>query len=265
MKKKYNKWVQYLTFKKNKQVAQHIPKTKKFLLAEDLWNLVEKYHTVIIKPRKGSRGKNIFKINALESDKFEIHYLNSKRKFIDKDSAYIYLQKTKSPRPYIVQRYIPLANINGHPFDIRVVVQKQKNGNGWVVTGKVAKLAGKGFFVTNNALSRGSALPVTEAIEASNIHKSYKDSKELVSELERIVLIAVKTLEKRFHWRHIYGFDMGIDSDGHIWIIEANSKPILSHFRKLPDKTMYHTIKELKIFNEVKKLKMDLSRYLGHK
>jgi|APAga8741243855_1050100.scaffolds.fasta_scaffold06669_2 glutathione synthase/RimK-type ligase-like ATP-grasp enzyme len=247
-----SKWKKYLTLKKNKEVARHLPKTIRFSLEEKLWNFVEKYHAVIIKPCLGSRGKNILKITALESDKFKIHYLNRKQEFIGKDSAYAYLQKTKAPTPYIVQRYIPLANIQGHPFDIRVIVQKQKNTNEWVVTGKVAKLAGKGFFVTNNKLSGGTALPVAEAIEASNIHKSYKNSEKLVSELERIALLATKTLEERNQGRHIYGFDMGIDSDGHIWIIEANLKPMLSHFFKLQDKTMYHTIKELREFHEGK-------------
>jgi D-alanine-D-alanine ligase-like ATP-grasp enzyme len=39
---------------------------------------------------------------------------------------------------------------------------------------------------------------------------------------------------------------MGLDQNGHIWIIEANRSPMMSHFRKIKDKTMYHRIVEYK-------------------
>lgn len=242
---KIDKWEQYLTLIKNEEIAQLLPETLGFSLQEELWNFVDRYQTVILKPRLGNQGKKIFKITELEKDKFEIHYLNSKKVFIGKDQAYAYVQKNKAPRPYIVQRYIPLANVQGRPIDIRVIVQKQKNSNDWVVTGKVAKLAGKGFFVTNNTISGGSVLPIAEAIKKSNIHILDEDIEKLVSEIERITLLTTNTLETLYQNRSIYGFDIGIDSDGHIWIIEGNLSPSFSHFYKLKDKKMFNTIKKL--------------------
>ncbi|GHH99690.1 YheC/YheD family protein [Neobacillus kokaensis] len=240
-----SKWDKYIFLKNNEEVERHLPKTINFSSQEELWDFVKEHHTVVIKPRSGNKGKSIFKITALESDEIEIHYLNRKRKFSNKDSAFAYLQKAKAPKHYIAQSYIPLANIQGYPFDIRVVVQRPINANEWVVTGKVAKLAGNGFFVTNTALSRGSLLPIAEAIKASNIHTSDENSEKLISELERITLLAVKSLEELNPGHRIYGFDIGIDSDGYIWIIEANVYPALSHFSKLQDKTMYHKIRKM--------------------
>ena len=88
-------------------------------------------------------------------------------------------------------------------------------------------------------------MPVVEAIKASNIHNPEK----LVSELERIALLAVKISDEFFQGHPIYGLDMGIDRNGHIWIIEVNLSPSLSHFFKLQDKTMYHKIKKLRKFH----------------
>lgn len=243
----WGKWQKYSTLINNKELKNHLPETIRFSTGKELWDFTGKYPSVILKPVVGSRGRKIFKVSALEAEKFEIHYLNRKKEFIGKDDAYSYFNKKKSQRrTYLVQRYIPLANIQGRPFDIRVIVQKQKNSNNWVVTGKVAKLAGQGFFVTNNQLSSGTVLPVAEAIEASNIYKAGGDGEKLVLELERIALLATKTLEPLYKGHRIYGFDMGIDSDGHIWIIEANLRPSLSHFFKLQDKTMYRTIKKMR-------------------
>jgi glutathione synthase/RimK-type ligase-like ATP-grasp enzyme len=243
----WDKWEKYSTLIKNKELEKHLPETMRFSTEKELWDFVDKYPSVILKPIIGSRGRKIFKVSAVESDKFEIHYLNYRSEFIGRYNAYAYFKKNKAPRrTYLAQRYISLANIQGRPIDIRVIVQKQKNSNNWVVTGKVAKLAGQGFFVTNNQLSSGAVLPVAEAIKASNIHKADDNDEKLVSELERIALLATKTLEPLYQGHRIYGFDMGIDSDGHIWIIEANLNPSLSHFMKLQDKTMFHTIKKMR-------------------
>ncbi|WHY77828.1 YheC/YheD family protein [Neobacillus sp. WH10] len=244
---KWDKWNKYLTLIKNKELEMHLPETMRVSTEKELWDFTDKYPSVILKPVMGSRGRKIFKVSALESDKVEIHYLNSTKEFVGKYHAYSYFKKKKAPRrTYLAQRYISLANIQGRPFDLRVIVQKKKNSNNWVVTGKVAKLAGQGFFVTNNQLSSGSVLPVVEAIKASNIHIEDGNGEKLVSELERIALLATKTLEPLYEGHRIYGFDMGIDSDGHIWIIEANLNPALSHFYKLQDKTMYHTIRKMR-------------------
>ncbi|NHM31141.1 YheC/YheD family protein [Neobacillus terrae] len=245
----WDKWEKYSTLIKNKELEKHLPETTRFSTEKELWDFVYRYPSVILKPIDGSRGRKIFKVSEVESDKFEIHYLNSREVFIGRNYAYSYFKNKKAPRrTYLAQRYISLANIQGCPFDIRVIVQKQKNSNNWIVTGKAAKLAGQGFFVTNNnnQLRSGSILPVAEAIKASNIHKVDDNGEKLVSELERIALLATKTLEPIYQGHPIYGFDMGIDSDGHIWIIEANLNPGLSYFLKLADKTMYYTIKKMR-------------------
>lgn len=39
------------------------------------------------------------------------------------------------------------------------------------------------------------------------------------------------------------GFDMGIDQEGEIWIIEANLTPNIAMFNKVEDKSAYELIK----------------------
>jgi hypothetical protein len=118
------------------------------------------------------------------------------------------------------------------------------------VTGKVAKVAGADYVVTNIRRSGGTVVTVETAIKNSSIEGISQWS--ILSEIERTALLSSRILSqsKLYSNQRIFGFDMGVDQNGHVWIIEANLKPMLSHFRKLKDQTMYRRIlkhKELQI------------------
>ncbi|TVY06548.1 hypothetical protein FPZ49_28540 [Paenibacillus cremeus] len=59
---------------------------------------------------------------------------------------------------------------------------------------------------------------------------------------ERIALIAAKRLGERFPKLMQVGFDIGIDRNRRIWIIEGNYWPDLLPFRLLKDSSMYRRI-----------------------
>jgi D-alanine-D-alanine ligase-like ATP-grasp enzyme len=67
-------------------------------------------------------------------------------------------------------------------------------------------------------------------------------------EISRVALLTAQKLSGSKYYKNqlIYGFDMGLDRNGRVWVIEANLKPMLSHFRKLADKSMYRRILEYK-------------------
>ncbi|MDI4649689.1 hypothetical protein KB449_32475 [Cohnella sp. F6_2S_P_1] len=70
-----------------------------------------------------------------------------------------WLRKEGKGRGYIVQRRLQLARIQRKPFDIRVMVQRKKgHSSNWNTTGSYAKVAARGYLVTN-VTSR--TLPVT--------------------------------------------------------------------------------------------------------
>lgn len=81
---------------------------------------------------------------------------------------------------------------------------------------------------------------VREAIPQSTIRTMSVDT--LISDMEKIVLEATEILTEQYPEHRMYGFDMGIDSDGRLWIIETNYWPMLDQFRKLGDKQMLRRI-----------------------
>lgn len=251
-----SKWKKHKLMMKNIKVQPHLPETAKFT-PEILWNYLRKYNKVVLKPVIGRRGRNILKVSRLGESQYEIHFKNKKSIYTSEKDTLAYIErfirnrKHILQRTYIVQRYIDLATYENKPFDIRVIVQKRKRSSEWHVTGMVSKVAGKGFMITNDRSGGGIILPVTSALRKANDDIA-RNRKEIMKEIERVVLIATKNLASYWKKQTIMGLDVGIDKKGHVWIIEGNLCPGIKSFYKLKDKTMYRIIKNIRRENKKK-------------
>lgn len=224
-------------------MAPHLPKTK-LLTSKALRKMMKKYGQVILKPEIGSRGSGVILVSRLENKRYEIHIDKKKKTKRGFSRMYRYIKKLIGSGKYMVQQRVQLAEIRNRPFDIRVMVQRKKSSDSWKVTGKVAKVAGKGYIVTNNERSKGTLLTVESAIQKSSL--KHLSEKSILSEIKRVALLSAQRLTDRYPDHRMFGMDMGVDPNGHIWIIEANRLPMTSHFRKLKDQTMYRRIMRYK-------------------
>jgi len=237
-RKSKSKWSKYNLMLQDKELVAHLPETQ--LFTEDmLWQFLDKYNQVIVKPSRGSRGFGVIQVTSLGNDQYEIHAENSKKTIKGRKETYEYLigQCFKKKR-YIVQQKIALATINGCPIDLRVMVQRKKGSLEWVVTGKLVKVANRGFIVTNLAKA---ILSVEQAFPMSSIKDYSLDS--LVTKIDQISIKTSEELMKSFPNQRTIGYDIGMDQNGKIWIIEANFSPMLSLFRRLEDREMYRRIR----------------------
>ena len=143
-------------------------------------------------------------------------------------------KKTRGRR-YIVQRHLQLAQIQHKPFDIRIMVQRRKGASSsWKVTGSYAKVAAKGYLITNVP---SHIIPVPEALKLARI-----EDRSLIVKIKQIALLAAERLRERYPKLRQVGFDIGIDRNRRIWIIEGNYWPDLLPFRSLKDSSMYRRI-----------------------
>lgn len=232
------KWTKYKILSEENNLKEYLPETK--LLTKDTFaDFLRRYGQAIIKPSFGSLGKRIFKVSALGNDQYEVHGGAKKEIIVGMHETYKSILSRVSKNKNIIQQVIQLASKNGYPFDVRVMVQRKKGSSNWVVTGKVAKIAGRGYFVTN--VAREVKL-VEEAINQSNIINSSKNAKSIMKEIEKVSLNIVHTLHAHYPERNEMGIDIGIDEHGKIWIIEVNMKPMLTMFSFLQDKSMLEEI-----------------------
>ncbi|MGF7048903.1 glutathione synthase/RimK-type ligase-like ATP-grasp enzyme [Paenibacillus sp. DS2015] len=245
MKLSKNKWLKYKFMEESSSLASHLPRTQQFSYPS-LQELINKYGQVVVKPIGGSRGRGVYQVRNLGGEHgYEVHIENKKLDFSSLDDAYSYLKNhISSSHNYMVQRLISRATVHGRPFDMRIIVQRRHHHTTWKVTGKVAKIAGKGYIVSNIGRSHGKLMLVRSALKESSLR--HKSKTKLTNRIERVVLRTAKRMELLFPGHRIYGLDIGFDQDGYVWIIEANLFPSSSHFKMLKDKKMYRRISSYK-------------------
>ncbi|MDF2958941.1 MAG: yheD 8 [Paenibacillus sp.] len=243
MAKKWSmsKWSKYRIMKKSAQLAPHLPETL-WMRERALSRLLSKYGEVIVKPCGSYGGKGVIRITKISDGRYQMHD-GSKISTVDSKSELLARLKKRATRNYIVQQYIPLARAGSRPFDLRVMVQRGSRRK-WLVTGKLAKVAGKGFIVTNIRRSNGVILPVEKAVKRSVLKG--QSMNKLLSDIDQVALQTAKKLEGYYPFIRTMGIDMGLDEKGHVWIIEANFAPMVGLFRGLKDKSMYRKIVSLK-------------------
>ena len=230
-----SKWDQYQVLTNNRALISFVPKTD-LLTKMTLTNYLTKYREVIIKPHLGQHGKGIVQIRNENSTTYEIRYGIRTIKKRTLEETYQFIQENfLINKDYLVQQRIPLALINDCPIDVRVITQKIDSN--WKVTGKLVKVAGKDFFVTNAAQKLLTLENAWKELAGSRIN-----IKTLEKDIEEICLLASNQLEKGDKSIDIIGFDIGLTEQGDIWIIEGNYVPDLTMFNKGEFEQMYKDI-----------------------
>ena len=192
--------------------------------------MLSKYRMLYLKPKDGSLGYGIVKVVRSPRNYYEVSYhtggTNVKRKFRKLESLYQYIFRTRKVSSYLVQQGINLATYQGRPFDFRVHLHKNQQ-NQWVISCMAAKVAGSGS-VTTHVRTGGTVIPGEDLLQYL-----FGKQKNLVQ--TRICEAAIRLATAIEQAKGIYlgelGLDMGIDTNGRVWMFEANSKPGRSIFK----------------------------------
>lgn len=228
----------YRVMRHSPTLRSHLPSTRP-LNKDNLEAYLDRYRKVIVKPTSTSLGIGVMQVSRLSGNKYEIHYGSRKKTVYSISDVYHYIRSKARGRRYLVQRRIALAKVGGRPFDLRVMVQRGRSSS-WKVTGKLAKVAGSGYIITNIHRSGGRVIPAKTAIHRSNI-RGVRTGR-ILRTVDRVALRAAKTLYRSYRWIHSVGLDIGVDLKGKVWIIEGNFKPDITLFLKLKSKSMYRQI-----------------------
>lgn len=204
----------------------YLPETKRFNLT-NLRACLKTYPEVFLKPINNSRGRGIIKIINLGNENYSLARAEWRNKsplrFDSLEEVIRFIKKDKiSLRHYIIQQGIDLATYNGNVFDLRTQYQKDKQGN-WILTGVGARVAGNNRFVTHipNGGYLVNYLDIIKPVFANS-----ETQLAINRELYKIGQTIPSLLENQLHINlGILSFDIGVDKQGKLWILEINSKP----------------------------------------
>ncbi len=229
-KPELGKYLLWLHFSKSKQIRPYLPATRR-MNREAFLAYLRRYRMIYAKPSGGSRGIGIMKVWSKDDQVFVKKTVLPTRSFASSEAAFRYVHEQQNGKPYIVQQGLQLATINGHVFDVRVMVQRTVPGGVWKYSGMLAKIAGKSSVVTNVALSKGSVLEIETALK-----KAFGWNRETVHQkvtlLKNVALAAANHFDTYQKYREL-GFDMAFDSKGRLWMIEQNTGPSHPLFKRL--------------------------------
>lgn len=212
-----NKWLKTNALLSNPSLARHIPPSRLFGAA-NLRTMLNRYGTVVIKPVRGGGGLGVMKVSRAGTG-YSCTYMARTHVFGSYPSLMGHLNRSRRGRAYLIQKGIPLAAVSGRPIDYRVKYAKE-NGV-WTFRSMVGRVARPGLFVTN--LCRGGMLlSAAQGIRRSLSPRMIATKKR---EMRQMTKTATALLEKRFPGIAQLGYDYGIDRNGHIWILEVNTRP----------------------------------------
>ncbi|MDR6551815.1 YheC/YheD family protein [Paenibacillus qinlingensis] len=230
-----NKLGKYKALLTNEQLALNLPPTN-LATEATVERMLGKYHVVYLKPSHGTGGHGIFKLSRANAG-YRLENGTRSRSFSTFKGTYVAFQKAKGKKTYLVQKGIPLLQYQGLPFDLRIMVQRNRTRK-WEVTGIVGRLAMPNKIVTNYH-SGGRPMP------AGKLLSPFIPKKEQVSYVQLLKDLGVRTskhMSRIFPNFRSYGVDIGIDKEMKPWIIEVNTRPDKYIFNALSDKRMYRKI-----------------------
>ena len=241
-KPEMGKFLLWRFFYQNARVRRYLPETKRYGV-ETFKEMLTRFRSAYVKPVAGSRGRGVLKVWQQDGNVFVQKTVFRAKAFPSVEAAIRFIDAQRKGKAYIVQQPIHLAKVDGRPFDIRVMMQRERMGGKWLYSGMLAKIAGKGSIVTNVALSKGSVMSTKEALRRS-LGWDYERIDRCIEEVIGVCFAAARHFDSYLLYREL-GFDMAIDQSGRMWMIEQNTLPSHPLFAHLTSNlSMHRTIQQ---------------------
>lgn len=217
--------------KRNENLHPYLPPTVLYQSAHTVFQFLHRYRGALIKPNGGSHGRGVAAIIP-QSSGYHIrgrdqmnHLLSLKIK--NKEELTSWLNSFIHHSRYLIQPYLSLTTPDRRPFDVRILIQKNEQMQ-WEITGMAVR-TGKPQSITSNLHGGGEAISLKPFLET---HYSHQDATAILSQLTRISQLVPQTIEAYHGTLVELGLDIGIDRHQRIWILEVNSKPGRTIFKK---------------------------------
>ncbi|RIV29323.1 YheC/YheD family protein [Alicyclobacillaceae bacterium I2511] len=220
-----DKWETHRWLVADIRTRVHVPLTQRYQSRSKAATFLCQHSVTFFKPVHGSLGLGILRATRKEDGAYVVESKQAGKhiatQYGDAKAVIVGLLPRLRAKPYLLQEGIDLAHYKDRPVDVRIVLQRDGNGQ-WQRTKMFARVAPVGDFTANLA-GGGEAYPVFQVLSENF---PVKMQRKVRGELKRVALLTAEVIEqgakKKFGE---LGVDLGIDQRGRVWIIEVNSKP----------------------------------------
>lgn len=208
-----DKFLMHQIFSQHDQLKSLLPET--ILIEKDssaFREFLQSHKRLYLKPTKSSQGNGIKLLTRVRDNKFQIR-TNAKIEYLTTYPMLLrYLENHCLNQAYIAQKAIESDLINGKKYDFRILSHFE-NGQ-YKITGIGVRMASKDGITTH--VSKGG--------EIFPFHIS--THRRLVHDFKSIVEECGKSLSHHLGFFGEFSIDVGMDTDGKLWIFEVNAKPM---------------------------------------
>lgn len=229
--------------------AKYIIPSNKITSVEDILAFLKEYDAIVVKPAGGNRGKGIHFIAKTEEG--FILNVDSVTKEIKREEMQDHLAPLIK-RSMIVQPFIQSVTKEGLPFDIRLHVRRGMEGK-WK-TVKIYPRIGSGDGIVSNLSQGGSIGRIRPFLKRQFGEKWLTIWKELNELASAFPNYFQKSYDEPLD---ALGLDIGIDSDGRLWLFEVNSFPGSTMFELEAQQVAMQYAKHLALIHKKDLLKVD--------
>lgn len=221
---------------KSRKTRSFVPETTLFTKA-NLSTMLNRYNSVYFKPVNGSGGAKIVKL-TIQNGTYTKTYNSSTRSYNTLDTLYKALKTFAGERKFLLQKGIALTKMKGKPFDIRIMMQKNKKDK-WCVTAIFSKV-GKAGKVATNYNQGGHLQTLSQTLKGTGY--SAKELEQTEQELTKLGYKVARVFSNKSKNYKELGLDVAIDKHKNLHILEVNTRPEFYPLKHLKNQSMYHKI-----------------------
>jgi glutathione synthase/RimK-type ligase-like ATP-grasp enzyme len=216
-----NKYELYNVLKRS-SLRPYLPSTTLINDSNMVLEELSLHQRIVLKPINGSQGNGIFYLE-LKGTSICVKTFNRNQhihKIFSNHKRFLtWLDLLLTKKSYLFQPYLELLNHQNEPFDIRILLQKDGDGN-WVERGRGIRTGHPDGILSN--LSAGGRI---SSFQKWKEHLSPNLEEFLEAEINDILSKIPILLEEAFLPLFELGIDIGVTRNGSIWILDINSKP----------------------------------------
>ncbi|TQR33421.1 YheC/YheD family protein [Brevibacillus brevis] len=239
-----NKYVVHQILIQDPQLQRWLPETLPYE-RKTLATMLANHRLVYLKPTNGTGGRSILRVEK-RAGRYLLHGRTKQQaKSCEKMATLTevcerlehWMKNEKSGNEqFFLQQGLQLSLVPKRTVDARLLVQKDGKGQ-WCLTGMGIRV-GPIQSSTSNLHGGGTALPAVSFLVK---RFGQEMAERIVQECKELAIKTVTRIEEHFGLMMEFGFDLGIDVHGRVWIIEINPKPGREIFKQMRQHKRYAT------------------------